>query len=478
MPGACCYSTIMRRPAPFTKRKRQTGSSGAAESKVYPLLCIVAIGFFAWIWWHSNHEPGNQPSPQPPTVAERRSKAVQLSFKQPVYIAPKVFVTNHIAMVMNHIASVTNHIAMVTNHIASVTNHVSTATFSTNLVQPAILLKVPTNSVVALELTNRVTTSAPIIPHQAPLIVTPIAPPPQATTSPQPPAPTRVGPLRPPTLLEVQIALARQGISSGSMDGGLGPQTRSALAAFQRKELLPITGTFDTNTRAHLEITPPTLGPYVISSNDLQRLLPVATNWVGKSEQPRMDYETILELLGEKSFSHPHLIRDLNPGVNWNRVTAGTTVKLPQVEYPPVVNKAALVRISLKDRVLEAFDGDTNLLVHFPCSIGKLAQKRPVGELHVIAISVHPNYTFNPEVFPESEEAQRVGHKLVIPPGPNNPVGVAWIGLDRPGYGIHGTPGPEQVGRTESHGCFRLANWNAEYLARLVWVGMPVVVDQ
>ena len=68
-------------------------------------------------------------------------------------------------------------------------------------------------------------------------------------------------------------------------------------------------------------------------------------------------------------------------------------------------------------------------------------------------------------------------HELILPPGPNNPIGVAWIGLDKTGYGIHGTPSPEQVGRTESHGCFRLANWDAEYLSKLVWVGMPVLVE-
>jgi len=70
-----------------------------------------------------------------------------------------------------------------------------------------------------------------------------------------------------------------------------------------------------------------------------------------------------------------------------------------------------------------------------------------------------------------------LNRKLIVPPGPNNPVGTVWIGLDKPGYGIHGTPRPEQVGRAESHGCFRLANWNAEYFSQLAWVGMPVYVD-
>ena len=133
--------------------------------------------------------------------------------------------------------------------------------------------------------------------------------------------------------------------------------------------------------------------------------------------------------------------------------------------------------ISLGEKKLEAFDTNTNLLVHFPCSIAARVEKRPAGELHVTAIAPNPNYTFDPAVFPESEEARQLNMKLVLPPGPNNPVGVAWISLDKPGYGIHGTPNPEQVGRTESHGCFRLANWNAEYLVKLVWIGMPVYVE-
>jgi lipoprotein-anchoring transpeptidase ErfK/SrfK len=93
-----------------------------------------------------------------------------------------------------------------------------------------------------------------------------------------------------------------------------------------------------------------------------------------------------------------------------------------------------------------------------------------------MTIAPDPNYTFDPSLFPESAEARRLSTRLVLPPGPNNPVGVAWVGLDKPGYGIHGTPIPEQVGRTESHGCFRLTNWNAERLLQMVWVGLPVQV--
>ncbi len=278
-------------------------------------------------------------------------------------------------------------------------------------------------------------------------------------------------------VLEAQLALARRGISSGSLDGHFGPQTRAALRAFQQKEHLPVTGELDAATKEQLLLTTPPYIEYSVTTNDLARLQPLSRTWLGKSQQTALDYETILELVAEKGHAHPNLIRQLNPSIYWTNMVAGTTVQLPDVAYADASPKAAFATISLGCRVLEAFDANTNLLAHFPCSIAQRVEKRPVGELHVAVIAPNPNYTFDPDVFPESAEARELKTKLVLPPGPNNPVGVAWIGLDKPGYGIHGTPSPEQVGRTESHGCFRLANWNAEYLLKLAWVGMPVYVE-
>jgi lipoprotein-anchoring transpeptidase ErfK/SrfK len=257
----------------------------------------------------------------------------------------------------------------------------------------------------------------------------------------------------------------------------IGSQTRSAVRAFQTKEHLTATGELDDVTKARLLLDSPVYTNYMVTSNDLARLQPVKPTWVGKSQQSALDYETILELVAEKGRSFPSLIRKLNPTVNWTNVFVGESIVLPGITDPPVSRKAAFVRISLSGKVLEAFDSETNLLAHFPCSIAQRVEKRPVGELHVVVAIPNPNYTFDPDVFPESEEARRIKNKLVIPPGPNNPVGLAWIGLDKPGYGMHGTPSPEQVGRTESHGCFRLANWNAEFLLKLVWIGMPVYVE-
>ena len=202
----------------------------------------------------------------------------------------------------------------------------------------------------------------------------------------------------------------------------------------------------------------------------------VPSTWLAKSEQKRLDYESILELIAEKGRATTAFIKKLNPQINWTNVVAGTLVKIPRIENPPR-EKAAFARVHLYSKTLDVFGKSTNLLAHFPCSIAARVEKRPIGTLYVVKAAANPSYLFDPAVFTESEEAKKITRKLTIPPGPNNPVGTAWIGLDRPGYGIHGTPKPEQIGRTESHGCFRLANWNAEHLLQLAWSGMPVIVE-
>ncbi len=288
-------------------------------------------------------------------------------------------------------------------------------------------------------------------------------------------------PASPDRILECQVALARAGLSPGSIDGVMGGQTRAALRAYQRREGLPVTGQLDEPTVVRLwpdESSAPKLYTnYVVSAEDVSRLLPLSKTWLGKSEQARLDYESILELVAEKTLSHPNLIRRLNPDIAWTNVAAGTSLKVVAAQPEAASAKASLIQIRLADRTLQVFGAGSNLLAHFPCSIAQRVEKRPLGEeLHVAVVAPDPNYTFDPAVFPESAEARELGRKLILQPGPNNPVGMVWIGLDKPGYGIHGTPRPEEVGRTESHGCFRLANWNARYLLDLVSIGTPVDV--
>lgn len=277
--------------------------------------------------------------------------------------------------------------------------------------------------------------------------------------------------------LEAQVALARHGFSSGSIDGLHGPQTISALRSFQRRMELPDTGELDEATTTVLQLSDPALATRTLSEEDLASLQPVPETWLGKSEQTALSYASALELLGERYHTSPKFLQKLNPSVNWAAITPETQFTVPVVEPVAFYGKAAMLHVRLAEHELEATDEEGRVVAHFPVSIARNVEKRPVGELAVTVIAPDPNYTFDPATFPESPEAQELGRRLIIPPGPNNPVGLAWIGLNRPGYGIHGTPDPEKVGRTESHGCFRLANWDAVTLLQLVSVGLPVIVE-
>jgi lipoprotein-anchoring transpeptidase ErfK/SrfK len=278
--------------------------------------------------------------------------------------------------------------------------------------------------------------------------------------------------------LDAQIELARRGFSSGAIDGVGGAQSAAALKAFQEREGIPVTGALDRPTRAKLMLRAAPLTEMTLSAVDIARLQPVSDTWLGKSTQTALDYETALELVAERAHASPNLVKRLNPTIDWDHpLMAGAVVMVPAVLKLDIKGQAARLHVRLAEHVLQVRDAEDRVIAHFPVSIARRVEKRPVGELRVTVVISKPNYTFDPDVFPESEEAQQLGRKLILPPGPNNPVGVAWIGLDRPGYGIHGTPKPEQVGRTESHGCFRLANWDAQTLLKLAYVGLPVVVD-
>jgi len=161
--------------------------------------------------------------------------------------------------------------------------------------------------------------------------------------------------------------------------------------------------------------------------------------------------------------------------VDWSAVKAGAvlTVPDPQAGAAPLP-MAAWLQVNLEEKTIRACDSRGRILAHFPCSIARKAEKRPSGEAKVVAIAPNPTYTYDPALFADEEESKLYKGKMMIPAGPNNPVGVAWIGLDLPGYGMHGTPKPEDIGKTGSHGCFRLANWNAAKLLQMVTLGTPV----
>lgn len=276
---------------------------------------------------------------------------------------------------------------------------------------------------------------------------------------------------------ELQIALAREGFSPGSIDGLTGQQTRLALLAYQTAHSLPQTGDFNAATAAVLKIQDPVFAKLQLVESDFQQIGPKPESWRARSQLERMRYNSLLEMVAEHTQCDPDFITLLNPDADWSRLTPGSYILVPRVPRFRISTPAAYIQIRLSSRTLRVYSAENRLLFHCPVSIARRADKRPSGELRVKVRVAEPNYTFNPAILTGTAQREGITAKFVIQPGPNNPVGSVWIGLNLPSYGIHGTPEPENVGRTESSGCFRLANWNAQTLLDAVKIDMPVYVE-
>jgi lipoprotein-anchoring transpeptidase ErfK/SrfK len=268
-----------------------------------------------------------------------------------------------------------------------------------------------------------------------------------------------------------QAALDRAGFSPGVLDGRTGRKTRLALKAFQTAHGLPATGQFDRATLAALRVAdvPPTV-THTVTAADLRAVGRVPRDWDAKAKLNRLRYESLAALLAERGHCTRALLAQLNPGRDLVHLRPGERVVLPKV-WPHALPRATSLEVDLDAKTVRARNKAGRTLALFHCSVAKFAEKRPHGSAHVTAVAFDPVYTFNPKMWPEVHSVKRT---LRIPPGPRNPVGVCWIDLSLPGYGIHGTPTPERIGKTGSHGCIRLANWDARRLGRMVHAGMPV----
>lgn len=219
-----------------------------------------------------------------------------------------------------------------------------------------------------------------------------------------------------------------------------------------------------------------------VSQLDVNELVTLPSTPEGKAELEYLGYETIKEMFAERGHVSQRCLEKLNPEItDWRKVGAGDRILIPDIDGVDVAlstNKAALLKVSLKRCEIIAYDQDGKTIGFFPCSVAaSKAHLPPHGELSVSAHIENPNYTYTPDTPPPDGSQPK---KCILEPGPNNPVGVAWIGLkglDLQGYGIHGTPTPESVGNAESHGCFRVANWNARKLFRLTDFDTKVSIE-
>lgn len=271
-----------------------------------------------------------------------------------------------------------------------------------------------------------------------------------------------------PAIVKLQILLDRAGASPGVIDGFTGDNIRKAISAFETMSGLPSDGSIDADVLAKLSTTEPVIGGYVITDKDVADVVaPIPTDYAEMAKRDFLGYTRVTEELAERFHMDEDLLKDLNPAAQW---TAGETVAVAAYG-PNKEGKVARIEADKSDRQLRAYDADGKLLVAYPATIGSADNPSPTGTHLVDAVAPMPNYTYNPDVnFQQGDNTK----KLIIPPGPNGPVGAMWIDLTEPTFGIHGTPEPSKIDKTNSHGCVRLTNWDAEELSTMVENGVPV----
>ena len=276
-------------------------------------------------------------------------------------------------------------------------------------------------------------------------------------------------------LLHAQVLLDRARFSPGEIDGAYGSNMRQALNTYQAARRLPVTGKLDdaTWTALNADTTPP-LASYTLADADVAGpFRPMPDDMMEKSKLPALGYTSVLEGLGERFHASPALIERLNPGKNFNR--AGEEIVVPNVGGLAPLARAAKVVVKDEAKILQLYDASGALLAQYPASTGSDKDPLPVGTWKINGVHANPVYHYNPALFWDAEPGDK---KAKLQPGPNNPVGVVWIDLSKEHYGIHGTPVPAHVGKTESHGCIRLTNWSAAAVAQVVGAGPDVVLQE
>jgi lipoprotein-anchoring transpeptidase ErfK/SrfK len=270
-----------------------------------------------------------------------------------------------------------------------------------------------------------------------------------------------------PDMLAVQVLVDRAGFSPGEIDGRGGSNTDKAIDAYQRT-----TGSrVDELVVASKE--PPTV-KYTITAEDAATpfVRAIPRDMMAKARLKRLGYTSMLEMLAERFHSSPALLKRLNPRL---RLGAGQVIVVPNVnvvsadEGKPM--PGAVVHVSKTFSTLWVTDTAGKTIMHAPVTSGSEHDPLPIGSWTVTAVSRNPSFNYNPDLFWDADPKHG---KAKIPAGPNNPVGVVWIDINKEHYGIHGTPEPSTISRTESHGCVRLTNWDALRLAALVGKGATV----
>lgn len=296
--------------------------------------------------------------------------------------------------------------------------------------------------------------------------------------------------------LHVQVILDKLGFSPGILDGREGQSLTAALRGFQTSRGLPVTGKADRPTLRALSqyraIRPTktlTLTPAMLAGPFVN---PLPKEYADQAKLPGLFYASPMEKLAEMFHTRPEVLVELNsretplkagtqvvfpnalPGsrdyaadtkADWRATLSGLNVDANQPKGERIV-------VDKSEGVLKVYDKRDRLVAQFSATMGSAKDPLPIGTWKVQGISPNPPFHFNPDLF---WDADATDQKALLPPGPNGPVGVVWLDLSKPHYGIHGTPNPATIGRTESHGCIRLTNWDAARLALILDADTPAI---
>ena len=275
-------------------------------------------------------------------------------------------------------------------------------------------------------------------------------------------------------LIRAEVLLSRAHFSPGVIDGQDGGNLKNAVAAYERANSLPEDGKMDPEVWKRLAADQtPVMTDYVITEDDVKGPFtppPPKEDYRAMAKLDRLGYATPLEALAEKFHMDEALLKALNPGVDFTQ--AGTTILVtapgPDVLPAPVTQ----VEVDKARNQVRAYGADGRLMAAYPATVGSSDMPTPSGTWAVNQVTFDPHWNYDPS---KLNFGDKTLGKLDIKPGPNNPVGAVWIDLTKDTYGIHGAPDPRLVGKTASHGCVRLTNWDARQLASAVGKGTKVV---
>ena len=298
-------------------------------------------------------------------------------------------------------------------------------------------------------------------------------------------------------LFHAQVLLDAAGFSPGAIDGKDGSSFKQALRGFQAANGAEPTGKLDGPTRAALLKIGKVSTVYIkLGPDDVKStyVYPLPSDPEKQFKYKFLGYRNMLEKVAERYHTTPATVVALNGPEKL--IGPGQTLRLPNVvpssrDYSGSDDKGAYLMnllnvdghqprgsyivVDKSEGVLKVLGGPVpdegevpsygQVLAQFPVTIGSEHDPLPIGRWKVQTFSFLPPFHYQPNLFWDAKDTAK---EHMLAPGPNGPVGVAWLDLTKEHYGIHGTPNPEKIGKTESHGCLRLTNWDVVRLARIM----------